>query len=134
MMTRKTLLASKSQIKSGYRINEHAFQYYSCLQRLKEYVDTHYAERIPAPNAAKITNKHKKYFSAFFHQKVGITYTDWLMSIRVARAIAIIQSVDDSMTHVAYTTGFGDLRTFERAFKKITGLTPIEFKKCVRPS
>jgi AraC-like DNA-binding protein len=40
---------------------------------------------------------------------------------------------DYSITEVAYEVGFGDLRTFERAFKKHTLTTPMEFKKSVLP-
>jgi AraC-like DNA-binding protein len=38
------------------------------------------------------------------------------------------------LTHIAGLVGFRDLTTFERAFKKQTGLTPMKFKKSVRPS
>ena len=45
----------------------------------------------------------------------------------------LIKANDSSITHIAYEVGFGDLRTFERAFKKYTRMTPMEFKKSARP-
>ena len=68
-----------------------------------------------------------------YAKKVGITFTDWLRRIRVAKAMDIIRTDDRSITEVAFEVGFGDLRTFERAFKKYTKLTPREFKQSVLP-
>src|SRR5213594_3375253 len=94
-------------------INESAFRYYSCLERVKQYVEMHYSEGIPLQTAARIASMEKKYFSVFFHRKVGITYTGWLARVRIVKAMALIKTVDHSLTHIAYTVGFGDLRTFE---------------------
>jgi len=45
----------------------------------------------------------------------------------------LMKASDFSITDVAYEVGFGDLRTFGRAFKKHTRMTPREFKKSVAP-
>lgn len=115
-------------------IIESAFSYYSCLKRVKQYVEIHQSEAIPLQTAARIASMERKYFSAFFHKKTGITYIRWLNSIRIAKAVGLIKITDDSLTQIASTVGFGDLRSFERSFKKFTKLTPLEFRKSVRPS
>jgi len=45
----------------------------------------------------------------------------------------LMKAGDFSITHIAYEVGFGDLRTFERAIKQHTRMTPREFKKSVAP-
>jgi YesN/AraC family two-component response regulator len=115
-------------------INNNAFSYYSCLRRLKQYVENHQSENIPLQTAARIASMERKYFSAFFHKKTGLTYLRWLNSIRIAKAVALIKITDDSLTQIASTVGFRDLRTFERSFKKLTKVTPSKFRKSVRPS
>src|SRR3989442_6887071 len=102
------------------KINERAFRYYSSLRRIKQHVEARYSDAIPLQTAARIACLEKKYFSAYFHTKVGITYTRWLTSVRIAKAMDLIRNADDSLTHIAAEVGFGDLRTFERAFKKFT--------------
>jgi transcriptional regulator GlxA family with amidase domain len=118
----------------GNEINESAFSYYSSLQRVKEYVEMHYSEDIPLRTVARIAGIERKYFSTVFHRKIGITYSRWLVGVRIAKAMALIKAADNSLTGIASTVGFGDFRTFERSFKRITSLTPMEFKKSVRPS
>jgi AraC-like DNA-binding protein len=117
----------------GNQVNDGAFQYYSRLRRVKKHVDQYYSEEISLEKAAQIAATEKTYFSTFFHKKVGITFTDWLRQIRVAKAIEIIKTRNQSICDIAFEVGFGDLRTFERAFKRYTNLTAREFKKSILP-
>ncbi len=114
-------------------INYGAFQYYSRLQRVKEHVDEYYSEAISLEKAAQIAATERTYFSTFFRKKVGITFTDWLRQLRVAKAIEIIKTRNQSICDTAFEVGFGDLRSFERAFKRYTHMTAREFKKSVLP-
>ena len=114
-------------------INHSAFQYYSRLKLIKEHVDQHYSEEISLEMAARIATTEKTYFSTFFRKKVGITFTDWLRQIRVAKAIDIIKTRDQSICDIAFEVGFGDLRSFERAFKRYTHMTAREFKRSILP-
>ena len=114
-------------------INHGAFDYYARLQRVKEHVDENYSEEISLEKAAQIAATEKTYFSTFFRKKVGITFTDWLRQIRVAKAIEIIKTRNQSICDTAFEVGFGDLRSFERAFKRYTNMTAREFKQSILP-
>jgi AraC-like DNA-binding protein len=109
------------------------FSYYLPLQRVREFVDRNLSEPIPLRTAARAAGLEEKYFSAFFHRKTGVCFRDWLAGRRVERAIEILKQRDDTITSVAASVGFQDLRTFERAFKRLTGVTPREFKRSVAP-
>jgi AraC-like DNA-binding protein len=111
--------------------NGEVFDYYPRLNRLREYVEQSYSEPISLGKAAGIAALESSYFSTYFRAKVGITFTEWLRQVRVKKAMELMQARDFSITEVAYEVGFGDLRTFERAFKKHTLTTPMEFKKSV---
>jgi AraC-like DNA-binding protein len=109
------------------------FSYYLPLQRVREYVEKNLSEPISLRAAASAAGLEEKYFSAFFHRKTGVCFRDWLAGCRVDRAIEILTEHDDTITSVAGSVGFQDLRTFERSFKRLTGLTPREFKRSVAP-
>lgn len=110
------------------------FDYYQRLQRLKAYVDLHYADNIGLDEAARIAHLEAKYFSAYFRQKTGLTFRDWLARERVDRAREMMECQDHTVTDIAYAVGFRDLRTFQRSFKRHTGVTPRAYKSAVRPS
>jgi AraC-like DNA-binding protein len=114
-------------------INERAFEYYAPLRRVREYVEEHYADRITLKVAAKVAGLENKYFSTYFRKKVGIPFRYWLAAIRVRAALRLIASEDHSLTMVGEKVGFEDMRTFERCFKKCTGMTPREVKRLLAP-
>lgn len=124
---RPTTLDGRSRFDSR-QINEEAFQYYARLDRVRQYIEKNYAEHISLGQAALVAGIERKYFSAFFHQKVGVRFRDWLMWVRVDRAKRLIMRGNYQITQIALETGFNDLRTFERKFKLCTGLTAREFK------
>jgi len=111
--------------------NGAAFNYYPRLNRLHQYVEQSYSEPISLKKAASVAALESSYFSSYFRAKVGITFTEWLRQVRIRKAMKLMKASDFSITEVAYEVGFGDLRTFERAFKKHTLMTPMEFKKSV---
>ena len=116
------------------QINERAFEYYAPLRNVRQYIEDNYAENISLKKAAQVAGMERKYFSTFFHKKVGISFKYWLIWVRIGKAISLMKVENHSITQIAFQIGFLDLRTFERAFKKCTGLTPIEFKKKIRRS
>jgi len=113
--------------------SERAFRYYTRLGRLKRHVEEHLSEPLSVREAARICGVSESYFSAFFHERVGMRFVQWLHAERVAAAKRLIERSNVSITDVALETGFGDLRSFERAFKRHAGTTPRRYKAQVRP-
>lgn len=109
-----------------------AFKYYEPLARVRQFAHTNLAE-LSLVTAAKVARLSPKYFSSFFKQHTGMGFRDWVTHLRVQRAKALLTERNRPVTRVALEVGFKDTRTFQRAFKKVTGMTPIAFKKSVAP-
>ena len=116
----------------GDQINESMFFFCPRLAKIKSHVDEHYAEPFSLAQAAQIAALEKTYFSKVFRAKVGVSFGDWLARERVKRAVLMLMDHDHRITDLAFAVGFGDLRTFERAFKKYVGVTPRQCKIIVR--
>ena len=116
------------------KVNHQSFRYYRRLARVKRFVEENLDDSITLARAARVAGLERTYFSAFFRSKTGVGFREWLNELRVARAQELMTEVNYSITEVAFTVGFQDLRTFERAFKRTTGRTPREYKKSVRPA
>lgn len=109
-----------------------AFAYYPPLGKVKRYVDQS-SEAVSLGAAARIAGLEEKYFSTFFRAKTGVRFKDWSTYVRLTRAMDMLRAEDHSITRVAFAAGFDDLRTFERSFKRLIGMTPRAFKRSVRP-
>ncbi|MFQ5528317.1 MAG: helix-turn-helix domain-containing protein [Thermoanaerobaculia bacterium] len=110
-------------------VNRRAFRYFDRLKRVERFVQVHYSEDISRKTVAEVAALEEKYFSTFFRRKTGVRFRDWLTLVRVSRAMALLRSRDHSISIVASKAGFQTLRTFERAFKRCTGITPRGYKK-----
>ncbi len=113
--------------------NAAAFDYYRRLRRLREHVELHLAEPLSLANAAALLALNPQYFCTFFRKRTGTTFKRWITHLRVQRAVAILSERDASVSEAALAVGFRDLTTFERAFRRVMGVTPSTFQRSVRP-
>lgn len=104
-------------------------QYYARLRRLVSYIKDHISDPLDLEQAARIACMERTAFSRFFSKSVGITYHDFIQQWRISIAVDEMLRSDASITDLAFAVGFQSVNTFERAFKKITNLTPSEYKK-----
>ncbi len=95
------------------------------LYRLVNYMEKHYTENITLDNLAEELFVSKYYLSRIFNDRLGMNFNDYLNNLRVRYAIELLNK-DKSIASICYESGFNNLRTFNRAFKKATGKTPKE--------
>lgn len=99
------------------------------ISRVIGFVNKHYSDPISLESAARIAGLERTYFSKFFRRQIGIGYQRWLQKYRVRRAIDLMRHRKLSITAIAFAVGFSDLRTFERAFRKVTGACPRDIRR-----
>lgn len=109
-----------------------SFRHNPRLHKVKQFVDSHFSEPVSLELAAGVAGLEKTYFSRFFRRKTGLCFRDWLRRVRVKHAVDIMVARDLTVTEIAFMVGFQDLRTFERAVAKCTGLSPKAVKHKLR--
>lgn len=63
-----------------------------------------------------------------FKEQFGVNFVDYLAQIRINKAKEYL-STTKTIGEIFTLTGFNNRNTFLRTFKKITGLSPSEYKK-----
>ncbi len=99
------------------------------LLRIFKFVENNYSTECSLKELAHKTSYNYVYLSKYFKECTGISFTDYVNRYRVNEACYIIGSAEYTMLKVAYECGFDSLRTFNRNFRKIMGVTPSEYKK-----
>ncbi|MET0243846.1 MAG: AraC family transcriptional regulator [Flavitalea sp.] len=59
----------------------------------------------------------------------GFSPLNYLINIRIARAVALLKQRDHNVTDIALDTGFYSSQHFATTFKKMTGYSPSEFRR-----
>ena len=99
------------------------------LKRSIAYLNSSYDTRITVPELAKMENLSVSRFSTLFKTVMGVPPLEYVTQLRISTACALLSTTDLSVCDVSLSVGYSDPHFFSRVFKKITGLSPAEFKK-----
>ena len=96
----------------------------SQYRQLLEMIERDY-DFLSFSEAAKFMNFSEPYFSRYFKQQAGLSFSRYLNIVRTERALDLIKT-DESLTmsEVAKQSGFNTIRNFNRIIKEITGYAP----------
>ncbi|WNS45567.1 AraC family transcriptional regulator [Paenibacillus sp. MMS20-IR301] len=93
------------------------------------YMQEHYAEPVTREALAGIFHYSVPYLSKHFRRETGKSIIDYLISIRMDNAGRLLQQSDLTLQEIAVSVGYADVSYFIRMFKKVTGVTPKQFKE-----
>ncbi|HEY5562426.1 MAG TPA: AraC family transcriptional regulator [Clostridiaceae bacterium] len=99
------------------------------LDQVFQYVEDNHDKNITLVEIASVANFSIYHFTRFFKEATGMTFGQYLNNYRVSKAIEYFSQKDNSVTEVAFLTGFGSIRTFNRVFKQVKGYSPSAFIK-----
>jgi AraC family transcriptional regulator of arabinose operon len=68
------------------------------------------------------------HFAALFKSRIGYPALQYQTQLRMARALELLDTTDQSIAAVAAATGYTDSFYFARQFKKVHGVTPFGYR------
>ena len=70
-----------------------------------------------------------KYFSRFFKQTVGITFSEFVHKQRINKACELLENTDMSVSEIMQSVGYTDSKSFYKIFLRYKGATPGSYRK-----
>lgn len=104
-------------------------RYQSGLQKALNYIHDHFEQPLKLEDMAAMSGASETYFCRLFKHDTGMTYLNYLNSLRIERAGVLLRSTTDNALDICYRVGFNDYTHFGRQFKKHTGLSPADFRE-----
>ncbi len=74
---------------------------------------------------------HPAYFSELFHDRTGLTLTDFVATARAVLAKDLLLCGHRQVIEVAFAAGFGSVSQFNRVFRRVHGKTPLQLRRQV---
>lgn len=99
------------------------------IRMAKQYVLQHYAEPITLEKICDISGFSVSYFSVLFKKETGEGFTKYLTRVRIDRAKELLQETNKPVSEICRLVGYNDLRHFTQTFKKMTDLSPGQYRK-----
>jgi AraC-like DNA-binding protein/mannose-6-phosphate isomerase-like protein (cupin superfamily) len=123
---------------ASYRSTAGVFQQkQQAIERLRPlfaYLEERYAAPLTVADAASVAGMSQSHFMRFFKQVTGQSFINYLTHFRVAKAEELLARTDLSIAEVSQAVGFCDQSYFSLVFRRLTRLTPLQYKKRFAPS
>lgn len=99
------------------------------ISEIIQYINNNFSTNLSLPSVSKKFFISQYYLSRTFKEVTGFTFVEYVNSIRIREAQRLLQETDYKVIHISEKIGFGNISHFGRVFKKITGLSPLSYRK-----
>lgn len=97
--------------------------------KLLMYIEKNFSQNISLKTASIEFGYNQSYLSRYFKSCFKIGFNQFLTTIRLKNALALMNEHQGKLAYCAFESGFNSLRTFHRVFYKEFGCTPKEYTK-----
>jgi len=98
------------------------------IKKAQEFIDGNYQDKITVDQLADMLALGRRSFERRFKSATKNTVIEYIQRVKIEAAKRSFESSRKNITEVMFDVGYTDTKSFRDVFKKITGLTPIEYR------
>lgn len=98
------------------------------IQKVQDYIEKKYEDKITVDDLTNHINVGRRTFERRFKDATNNTPVEYIQRVRIEAAKKYFEASRKNVTEVMYGVGYTDTKAFRDIFRKITGLTPIEYR------
>lgn len=99
------------------------------LKNILIFIEQNFTEPITVEDVAENLHISPSRLSHLFSDKLSTTFTKYVTSKRIGYACNLLKNSDMPITDIAFRSGFGSVRTFNRTFLLATGINPRNYRE-----
>jgi AraC family transcriptional regulator len=96
------------------------------LRRIRDYLMERLDEPIDVATLASMAGRSQLHFSRVFHRAVGVSPYQYIIYLRIRRAVQLIQEARLTLAEIAACTGFADQSHLSRWVRRVYGVSPSQ--------
>ncbi len=98
------------------------------IKKAQEFIEANYQEKITVEELANMVSMSRRSFERRFKQATGNTVVEYIQRVRIEAAKRSFEATRNNINEVMYDVGYSDTKAFRTIFRRITGLTPVEYR------
>ncbi|MDR1861167.1 MAG: AraC family transcriptional regulator [Bacteroidales bacterium] len=101
----------------------------SRISETVRYIRENIKEEIYVRDLAKLCNLHKDYFERLFRRELKYSPSNYITKKKIEKAQIMLLAGNEPIQHIATQLAFGNIPYFHAVFKKIVGISPLQYRK-----
>lgn len=96
--------------------------------KVQDFIEDNYTDKITIDQLADMCTTGRRSFERRFKRATNNTVVEYLQRVKIEAAKRALETSRKNINEVMYDVGYTDTKAFRDVFKKITGLTPVEYR------
>lgn len=96
------------------------------------FLNAHYMEDISLSKLAARFYMNPTYLSRIFRKVMGVSYSEYLIRVRIRQALRLLNDTDKKITEIAQETGFHSDNHFCKMFRQVMGVSPLKYRTAAK--
>ncbi len=102
------------------------------IRQAQEFIEKNFTERLSVDDLASKFALGRRNLERRFKKATSNTVIEYIQRVKIEAAKLSLESSRDNVNEVMYKVGYNDTKAFRTTFKKITGLSPVQYRNKFR--
>lgn len=98
------------------------------IQKAQQYIESNFQNKISVDELASIVALSRRNLERRFKKATSNTVVEYIQRVKIEAAKLSLESSHENVNEVMYNVGYNDPKAFRMTFKRITGLSPMQYK------
>jgi transcriptional regulator GlxA family with amidase domain len=100
----------------------------TAIKKAQEFIESNYPDKITVDQLASNLAMSRRHLERRFKKATSNTVVEYMQRVRIEAAKMSLETLRENVNEVMYNVGYTDTKAFRITFKKITGLSPVEYR------
>lgn len=98
------------------------------IKKVQEFIENNYTEKITVDELCKQFSIARRTFERRFKKATNNSIVEYIQRVKIESAKKQLEIGRKTVNEVMYDVGYSDIKAFRELFKKVTGISPIEYR------
>lgn len=98
------------------------------IKKAQEFIESNYQDKITVEQLASMLAVSRRNLERRFKKATANTVVEYIQRVKIEAAKMTLETSRENISEVMYKVGYTDTKAFRSIFKKITGLSPVQYR------